>query len=154
MNRIALCFSLLLSSLVCEVAMSDPAKVDDWIGPRCAAYRGEYCRIPYAALFANPARIAALGSKVRLRGYLIRENGTYVLYADKDAAQLGWRSAAIAVLETDNAAIRDSLKKWEKGFVMLDGAVILEASDSDEYWLSFKPDKPAMVQGVRGEKLR
>ena len=150
LRALSLCAVFIL--VTADGATADTPKLDDWVAKRCAAYRGEHCRIPFALLFAQAERIARLGSTVRLKGYLSHERGVYALYPDKETAMRGWESDAIAVRETNEPAILDSLNRWKGGFVKLEGAVVLEASSTNEYWLYFNLDKPAQVQGTTALK--
>jgi hypothetical protein len=144
-----LCISL---STICGRAAE--LKEKGWVEVRCAAYRGDYCRIPFSVAQARVSELVSQVVRVQLRGYLVREPEGFALYANKDSAKLGWRSDAFLIELPASAEIRESLARWNQSLVQIRGQLVLDASDHDEYWAALTLNEPVTVAGVRGEQLR
>jgi hypothetical protein len=126
-----------------------------WIEQRCVAYRGDWCRIPFAVALAHASELAAPKIKIQLRGYLIREEERYVLYPDRESAQRMIQSEAF-VLEVppDSPQLEKSLELSDRTNVEVRGRVVLHASDRTEYWANFQVDLPVRSMPVRREILK
>ena len=121
---------------------------------RCAVYRGGHCRIPFRVALSSAQELGSKQTKIYLRGYLVKEDGGFALYADKESAQLGWRANAFLLISGNREEIQKSLATWNQHFVQVKGRIVLNASDTDEYWAELAADEPVFVTGVRGEKLK
>lgn len=124
-----------------------------WIAERCAAYRG-YCAVPFQLVLSNSQDLVSMNIKLHLRGYLVREDGGVALYADKTAAQLGWRTNALRITSGSSSEVQRSLLTWDQSFVEVKGQLVLSVSKTDEYWAEFAAHEPVFVAGVRGRKLK
>lgn len=125
----------------------------NWIEKRCAAYRGDYCRVPFSVALARPEELKGV-LRVQLRGFLVRESHGYALYESRDSALRGWRSDAVLIVEPATDEIKKSLQRWDESLVEIRGRILLEALDYDEYWVKFELDSPVFAGGIRGEELK
>lgn len=154
MKKLVIC---VLVVLTCATQMGHAAerRGDErgWIGKRCDLYRGDYCRVPFVVALAHAEELYRNIKRVQLRGFLVREDGYYTLYADRESAMLGWQSDAIKLSGASVSKFKDSLSRWASSNVVLRGKVVLDATDHDEYWVSFDLDSPVLLAGIRGEKL-
>lgn len=143
-------------AIFCFIAASPLAESADnksWIAERCAAYHG-YCPVPFLLVLSNSQDIDSMNIKLRLRGYLVREDGGVALYADKASAQLGWRTNALRITSGSSSDVQKSLLTWDQSFVEVKGKLVLSVSQTDEYWAEFAAHEPVFVAGVRGRKLK
>ena len=149
-------FVLLMTALVLAAsAAKSPALSSEknWIEVRCAAYRGDYCRVPFHVAMAHPEDLVRV-NRVQLRGFLVRESEGFALYESRDSALRGWRSDALLISVPAVEEIQESLDRWNESLVRIRGRIVLVALDYDEYWVKFDLDSPVFVGSVRGEALK
>jgi hypothetical protein len=125
----------------------------NWIEKRCAAYRGDYCRVPFSVAMVRPEELMGV-LRVQLRGFLVRESNGYALYESRESALRGWRSDAVLISEPSTDEIRKSLQRWNESLVRIRGRIFLEALDYDEYWVKFELDSPVFAGSIRGDALK
>jgi hypothetical protein len=155
MKTMLLCTMGLVSQLSAStLAIAADASPQEWFVQRCAPYGKGYCRVPFQVAFANAKKIASLGQRVLIRGFLVREPSGFALYESRDSAAIGWRTDAVLLDQPTDAELQHSLTRWNESLVEVRGTLSLVASDHEEYWVQFKIDAPVNVAGVRGEKLR
>ena len=152
-NQTFLISALLLSCSLPVSAGADQA-MRSWVVERCAAYRGGYCRIPFAVALASAKDLTSMAIGVQLRGYLVREPDGYALYADRDTAQRGWRTDAILIQPSTQQEIAKSLALRDQSLVVVKGRILLVASDHDEYWIQLAVETPVTVAAVVGDRLK
>lgn len=150
----ALTFACLIgiSSLAGADGQSDGSVT--WIESRCAAYRGDYCRVPFHVALLQPQTLAGKSMQIQLRGYLLKTSGGFLLFADKSAAQRGWRTDALRIQQPTSPAIADSLAALNQKLVSLRGRILLESPDHDEYWASFTLEEVVIPAPTLADKLK
>jgi len=140
--------------LVADAVTSTACAGDkNWIEKRCAAYRGDYCRVPFSVAMSRPEELVRV-PRVQLRGFLVRESHGYALYESRDSALRGWKSDAVLIVEPATDDIQKSLQRWNESLVRIRGRIVLEALDYEEYWLKFELDSPVFAGFIRGGKLQ
>jgi hypothetical protein len=140
--------------LVVDAAISTACAGErNWLEKRCAAYKGDYCRVPFSVAIAKPEELMGV-LRVQLRGFLVRESNGYALYESRESALRGWRSDAVLITEPATDEIRKSLQRWNESLVRIRGRIVLEPLDYDEYWVKFELDSPVFVGSIRGEELK
>jgi hypothetical protein len=148
-------FLLMIAFVSVAVAGTSPTAATEkkWVEMRCAAYRGDYCRVPFDVAMTRPEELAQI-HRVQLRGFLVRESHGFALYESRDSALRGWRSDALLIVEPATEDLRKSLERWNESLVRIRGRLVLEALDYDEYWIRFDLDSPVSAAGIRGESLK
>jgi hypothetical protein len=149
----AIVFALICLLVVDTANSTACAGETNWVEKRCAAYRGDYCRVPFSVAMAHPEELMGM-LRVQLRGYLVRESNGYALYESRESALRGWRSDAVLITEPATDEIEKSLQRWNESLVRIRGRIVLEALDYDEYWVRFELDSPVSAGWIRGEALK
>ena len=120
---------------------ADNPRSRSWIAERCAAYRTSYCEVPFSVVLARTEEMR--GRRIRIKGYLIQEDGKYSIYPNKEAADLILHESALELEPTADTEINFTLNRLNKSDVQLNGQVKLATSGVNSRWALFTLEEPA-----------